>query len=186
MNNRPLAETDGAAAIMVTAAGFTDYLMTAFDQNQHTLVRAGGEVFTFSDYGYLNVRQGTMRVRGKVAGFRISAILLPPAAEVTVNEQKEQFRKTAGFVEWGHLGQASGLSSSNTDLQPVPLEQAASVHCRFQPEEVHLAAGGEKEVELHLRSVGEGGTGGQFRLVADKGLMVDPPQLAVESPEEGR
>lgn len=28
---------------------FTDYLLTAFDQSQHTLACASGEVFTFCD-----------------------------------------------------------------------------------------------------------------------------------------
>jgi hypothetical protein len=183
---RRLVETDGAVVIVVQTTDFTDYLMTAFDQDQHTLACSEGEVFTFADYGYLRVEKGAMRVRGKVAGFRISASSLSPDAEVTVNENKVQRKKTEGFVEWGQLGQASRWSSSNTALPPVPLEHAASVHCRFQPEEVHLAAGAEKEVELHLRAVGQGRSAGQFCLVADKGLRVEPPQLAVEPLEEGQ
>jgi hypothetical protein len=49
-----------------------------------------------------------------------------------------------------------------------------------------LAAGGEKEVELHLRSVGQGANGGRFRLLASNGLQVEPPQLTVEPLDEGQ
>jgi hypothetical protein len=73
------------------------------------------------------------------------------------------------------------MAADETEDSP---ERSASVHCRFQPEEAHLTAGGEREGEMHLRCGGVGQTGGQFRLVAPKGLQVEPALIAVEPMEE--
>jgi hypothetical protein len=182
---RRLAETGSAAAMLVRAGSFTDYVMTAFDQNQHTLACAGGEVFTFSDYGYLRIDKQAGKVRGKVGGFRVPATLLPPGGEVTVNGKKERLAKAGGFVEWGTISKDLP-PAPHADDADSPLEHAASVHCRFQPEEVHLPPGGEKEVELHLRAVGAGRTAGQFRVVAPKHLVVEPALIALEAMEGGQ
>jgi hypothetical protein len=190
---RRLAETGSAAMVMVQAADFTDYLMTAFDESEHTLASAGGEVFTFSDYGYLRIEKGAWRVRGKVSGFRLRPASPPLDSEAVVNGKKQRLTKAEGLVGWNKLPEqsppsATGLASAATPADGTgdSPERLASVHCRFQPEEVHLAAGGEKEVEMLLRSVGEGPAGGQFRLVAPKGLQVDPAQIAVGPMEEGQ
>ena len=179
----------------VQAADFTDYLMTTFDESEHTLA-SSGDVFTFSNYGYLRIEKGALRLQGKVRGFRLRPTSLPPISEVVVNGKKERLTKAEGVVAWAHVGQVSNLSPSGQGgtpaLQPQgddtddPLEHAAALHCRFQPEEVHLAAGAEKEVELHLRSVGDGQTGGQFRLAAPQGLQVVPAQIAVDPMDEGQ
>lgn len=181
---RRLAETGSAALMIVQAADFTDYLMAAFDESEHTLASATGEVFTFCDYGYLRIEKGACRVQGKVGGFRVRSASLPSDSEAVVNGKKERLTKAEGFAEWGKLPEDSPPAAQRGE-EESPLERAAAVHCRFQPEEVHLAAGGEKEVQLHLRSVGEGRTGGEFRLVAPAGLQVEPAQVAVEPMEEG-
>jgi len=196
---RRLAESGGAAAIAVRAADFTDYLMTTSDESQHTLVSPSGEVFTFSDFGYLRIDKQAARVRGKVGGFRVPATWLPPGGELTVNGKKERLAKAAGCVEWGKIpkdlppapqaltpGYPMGASPGGRREPDSPLEHAAAVHCRFQPEEVHLAAGGEKAVELHLRAVGAGRTAGQFRVAAPKHLVVEPALIAVDAMEEGQ
>jgi hypothetical protein len=180
---RSLAATSTAALVMVQAADFTDYLMTAFDEGQHTLASAGGAVFTFSDYGYLRIEKGAWRVQGKVGGFRLRPASPPPDSTVVVNGKKERLTVAKGLVEWGKLPQDLPPAAGDGEAGSPP-EHAAAVHCRFQPEEVHLAAGGEKEVQLVLRAVGEGRTGGQLRLLAPKGLQVDPAQIAVEPMEE--
>ena len=196
---RRLAESGGAAVIAVHTGLFTDYLMTASDEGQHTLVSADGEVFTFSDYGFLRVEKIAWTLRGKVAGFRVAPTAWPPSFEVAINGKNQRLTKVKGLVEWGNLpkdlppaatgGTSLGAATQRVpgvDDAEVPSELAAAVHCRFQPEEVHLAVGGEKEVELHLRWVGQGRSGGQFRLVAAKGLQVEPAQIAVETMEEGQ
>jgi hypothetical protein len=182
---RRLAETAGTTLMMVRAADFTDYLMIACDDSEHTLASAGGEIFRFSDYGYLRIEKGVWRVQGKVAGFRVRPTSLPLDSDVLVNGKKERLTKADDLVEWGRLPNDSppGELSGEAD---APLERPAAVHCRFQPEEVHLAAGRAKTVELHLRAVGEGRTGGHFRLVASKGLQVEPARIAVEPMEEGQ
>ncbi len=162
-------KADGAALIMVRTAEFTDYLMAAFDEGRHTLASAAGEAFTFSDYGYLRIEKGTWRVQGKVDGFRVRAASLPPDSSVAVNGKKERLAVAEGLAAWGKLSQEFPPDAQRGEADSPP-QCAAAVHCRFQPEEVHLAAGGEKEVELVLRAVGAGRTGGQFRLVVPEGL----------------
>ncbi len=171
-----------AAAIVVRAADFTDYLMTAFDDDPHTLASCDGEVFTFSDYGYVRVDMSGMHVSGKIRAFQLPATLLPPSGQATIDGKKARLVAVGGFLQWGTVGMH--------DRPPEPprnsSEQAASVHCRFEPEEAHLAAGGQQEIQLHLRCVGQGRTGGEFRLVAPEGLQVEPDRLAVEPMEEGQ
>ncbi len=69
---RRLAETASAVLVMVQTADFTDYVMTAFDESEHTLASADGQVFTFSGYGYLRAAGSTWRMQGKIGGFRVS------------------------------------------------------------------------------------------------------------------
>jgi len=180
---RRLAETATAALVKIEAADFTDYVMASFDESEHTLASAAGEVFAFSDYAYLRIAKGGWRVQGKVGGFRLRPASLPPDPAAMINGKKERLTKGEGLVEWGKLPK-DALAAPGEEADS-PLERAVAVHCWFQPEEVHLAAGGEKEVQLHLRSVGEGRTGGGFRLAASGGLEVEPAQIAVEPMEEG-
>ena len=182
---RRVAETAAAVAMMVRTPEYTDYLMTAFDEGQHTLASAGGEAFTFADYGYLRIEKGGMRLRGKLSGFRVPAPAPPPKDELLANGKTERLRVAKGFAEWGKPAQAS-TPAPGSEEPDSPLERSAAVHCRFVPEEAHLAAGGEKEVQMQLRCVGQGRTGGQFRLTAPKGFQVEPAQIAVEPLDEGQ
>ena len=159
--------------------------MTAFDEEEHTLASPKGEVFTFTDYGYLRVEKGVMRVRGKISGFRVPSASLPPASEVMVSGKKEPLQQTEGFLQWGKLPKEPPPAQAANEVQD-PLEHAAAVHCRFVPEEVHMPAGARREVEMHLRCVGQGKPGGQYRLVTHKGLTVEPAQIAVEPLAEGQ
>jgi hypothetical protein len=182
---RRVAETAAATAMMVQAPEFTDYLMTAFEEGRHTLSAATGEVFAFSDYGYLRMEKGAVQARGKISGFRVPAPSRPLDGEALVNGKKERLRKTGGFLEWGELPKESPPAPTGEAAENPP-EHSAWVHTWFLPEEVHLAAGGEKEVEMHLRSVGEGRPSGQLRLAAPQGLTVEPTHVAVEPLEAGQ
>jgi len=182
---RKLAEDNTATAMAVRAPEITDYLMVAFDDETHTLVSPTGEVFTFTGYGYLRIEKGAVRVRGKVSGFRVPSALSPSASEVTINGEKAPLGKTGDLLYWGTLP----AKPPPADAEPIaedPLEHAAAIHARFVPEEVHLAAGATKEVEMHLRTVGKGTTGGQYRLVAANGLIVEPALILIEPLGEGQ
>lgn len=65
-------------------------------------------------------------------------------------------------------------------------ERTASVHTWFSPEEVHLSAGGQREVQLHLRCVGAGQAKGQFRVTAPAGLRVEPAVATIPQMDEGQ
>ncbi len=183
---RRLKETATAVAIMVQAPEFTDYLMVAFDDNEHTLTPATGEIFTFAEYGYLRVQESGIRAAGKLAGFRVGAPPLAAGAQATVNGKQERLDQAGRFLQWGKIAASQQTPTLPADETEDSLERAASVHCCFQPEEAHLAAGDEREVEMHLRCVGAGQTGGQFRLVAPKGLQAEPALIAVEPMAEGQ
>ena len=73
------------------AADFTDYLMTAFDDDPHTLASCDGEVFTFSDYGYVRVDMSGMHVSGKIRAFQLPATLLPPSGQATIDGKKARW-----------------------------------------------------------------------------------------------
>jgi hypothetical protein len=176
----------GAAAIVVRAADFTDYLMTAFDDSPHTLVSFDGEAFTFSDYGYVRIEKSAVHVSGKISGFQLPATP-PPNGEATINGKKQRLTTVGDSVQWGVIAAQDLPPATRVDLDVLGMwEREASIHCRFEPEEAHLAAGGEKEIQLHLRCVGQGRTGGGFHLDAPEGLHVEPARLAVEPMEEGQ
>src|SRR5262249_53266239 len=52
----------------------------------------------------------------------------------------------------------------------------------FLPEEVHLKAGGEREVAVTLRAVGRGEAGGALRFVAPEGISVEPRTVDMVPP----
>jgi hypothetical protein len=64
-------------------------------------------------------------------------------------------------------------------------DRAAAMHVRFSPEEVHLSAGHEKEVNLTLRAVGEGRIQGRIRVEAPQGIVVQPTDIEVEPMGQG-
>ena len=181
---RRVADDKGAAVMMVQTAEFTDYLMTAFDDRIHTLTSGEGEVFTFSDYGYMrHEKAGVLRARGKIFGFR--TFYHSSYGGTTINGKPEVTRPVGVFVEWGQILKA-GTPVRRAEEAENPLERQAAVHCRCQPEEIHLAAGGEKEVTVYLRCVGDGQALGEFRLLAPKGLQVEPDHITVEPIAEGQ
>ena len=105
---------------------------------------------------------------------------------IPINGKNERLDKAEGFLKWGKFSTSEQTPTIPADETQDSPEGSASVHGRFQPEEAHLRAGGEREVEMYLRCVGAGQTGGQFRMVAPKGLQVEPALIEVEPMEEGQ
>ena len=69
-----------------------------------------------------------------------------------------------------------------------PAEETASLHYRFQPEELHLPAkdkGSEGTAEVHFRCVGGERAAGAFRVAAPEGLRVEPQHVDVAALAEG-
>jgi hypothetical protein len=182
---RRLAETPAAAAVLVQSPDFTDYLLVAFDDQQQTLTCATGEAFTFAGYGYVRIEKSGIRASGKLGGFRVRLPASATATEATINGKKEPLGKTEGFSQWGKLAKQPSPTTTGDATDDSP-ERAASVHYRFQPEEAHLVAGGQKKIEMHLRCVGVGQTAGRLRLVAPPDLKVEPGAIEVAPITEGQ
>jgi hypothetical protein len=181
---RRLQETDAAVALGVEGPSFSDRVLVAFDANrEHTLRSAGGEAFTFRGHGYLRLAAGHLTVRGNVRAFRVHAPRSDQAT-LTVNGKARTVGREGAFLVFGDLkntqdGQAGPASADDA------VERRAAVHYAFSPEEVHLRAGGAKETTLHLRCVGQGKAQGRLRLVAPRGIRVEPAVVEVADLSEG-
>ena len=159
--------------------------MVAFDDQEQTLTCATGEAFTFAGYGYVRIERSGIRASGKLTGFRVRLPASATGAEATINGKQERIEKAEGFLQWGQVPKQSAPTTTG-DVTDDSAERAASVHCRFQPEEAHLSTGGQKEMEMHLRCVGVGQTTGCLRLVAPPGLKVEPGTIEVAPMTEGQ
>ncbi len=182
-----LAETEKTIAIRLKSESFTDYLLAAFDEGEHTLVSADGEVFIFSDYGYLRFSKGGLLARGKLKSFRVKDQLLDAKSTAKVNDKNVTLKHENEFIIWGNIPE----DVAHTSLRVVnddPLEQAAWLHYWFLPEEVHLSTSGdnnEKEIEVHLRCVGNGEVKGRLQLITPEELSVEPQDIYIQSLSEG-
>ena len=171
---------DGSAmAIVVRTSEFTDYLCAAFDDAEHTLLAADGQTIVFKDSAYIRLAGGKATICGKVAGFRVQRI-----EAATINGQPTTLASAGILVQRGQILNAGGTPAPQ--VAPAPQERAASLHTSFSPEEVHLSAGNQREVKLHLRCVGDGQAKGQFRISAPAGLRVEPEVVPVPAMEEGQ
>ena len=181
-----LVETPEAVALWVTGPDYTDYLMTAFDDQAHTLTAPSREAFTFTEYGYLRVAQGQVVARGKLTALRLNAQTVGGATMATVNGRAQPLRRQGAFVELGSLPSAAPVA-----LIPVVKEEAertAALHYWWLPEEVHLSAekaGDAREVEVRLRAVGPGEVTGALQLSAPEGVAVTPSRIEVAPLREG-
>jgi hypothetical protein len=178
---RRIEETVEAVGLAVDGAGFSDRVLIAFDSDKERHLRsADGESFLFRGHGYVRVSTTGVMVRGAISAVRVR---LPKGskAEITVNGKPHQARREGDFLVFGRTpARAEGLS----EREP-PEETQAAVHYQFLPEEAHLKAGDRRQTTLHLRCVGRGTTRGRLRLVAPKGLTVQPAEINIAGMAEG-
>jgi hypothetical protein len=169
-----IAETDKAIIVKVDGKGFTDYIMTAFDDKEHKFATDEGEFFAFSDYGYLRLSEDHVVARGKINGLRVQGKL---------SSEDAQFTHQDGFIAFGD----TSISEAVTPAKPKEAAIASPyLHYWFSPEEAHLsAAAGSKEIEVHLRCVGDGEVKGKLRLLTPDELSVDINELQVQPLSEG-
>jgi len=182
------AETDKAVALVVRGPKFTDYLMLAFDREEHTLTSPEGEALTFRDHGYLRLAGGVATGSGGVRAFRLSAARLDPKAEAKIAGEAVPLRREGGFTMFGAFAKGPA-ERPEAQAGTGPGEQAASLHYWFEPEELHLSATGERaerEVEVHCRCVGDGEVRGALRVVAPKGLAAEPQRLDIPPLRAGK
>jgi hypothetical protein len=181
---RRLQETAAAVALGVEGPRFSDRVLVAFAADrEHTLHSADGEAFTFRGHGHLRLAAGRVTVRGNVRAFRMH-IPRPDRVTLTVNGQAQAVRRDGEFVAFGDLPRGKAAAAGPASAED-PVERAAAVHYFFLPEEVHVRAGGEGQTAMHLRCVGRGKARGRLRLVAPKGLTVEPSSVALTGLGEG-
>jgi len=180
-----LAEIEKAIAIRLKAESFTDYVLVAFDDEEHTLVSDDDEVFTFSDYGYLRFSEGQVVAQGKLKGFRLK--LLDAKSTGKVNEKNVMLQHENAFIIWGNIPE-DVANSPTGGVNDDPIEQAAWLHYSFLPEEICLSTTGdnnEKEIEMHPRCVGNGEVKGRLKLITPEELNVEPQEIYIQSLSEG-
>jgi hypothetical protein len=116
-------------------------------------------------------------------GFQLKAAG-PGRLKVVVNGQEQEARAEGEFVVFG---QAPASAQPGLPAAPavVPAEQQATAHGYFLPEEVHLKAEGQRDTTLQIRCVGAGKLKGKLRLVAPKGITVEPETVEVTGLAEG-
>ena len=163
---RKVQETADAVGVAVDSGEFSDRVLVSFSgDKEQTVGNADGESFTFRNYGYLRVTGSGVAVRGSVSAYRVR---LPDGAF-----------KASGVL----TRNLAAVSAPNTSGGSI--ERAASVHYYFLPEEAHLEAGAEKEIEMFIRCVGDGESRGQLRFVAPKEIRVEPSTVDVAGMRDG-
>jgi hypothetical protein len=177
---RRLQETEAAVGLAVESDTYSDRLLVAFDTDkEHTLQSADGETFTFRDYAYVRITRRKVTACGRIQGFRARA----PRAAVMINGKEQPLRRDGDFVTLGSASPPSG--EAQPEVEEEPSESQAAVHYAFLPEEVHLRAGGEREVVMHLHCVGRGKTKGQLRFLGPRELTIAPASVDVSEMSEG-
>ena len=185
---RRFAETDRAVALVVRTMKFTDYLMVAFDKEEHLLAANGGEALVFSGYGYLRLAGGVATVSGGLKAFRLKAEHVDPKAEARVGGKPAPLRREGEFMVFG-TPEAAATEKPKALATHDPAEEAATLHYWFEPAELHLSAAGERSertVEVHYRCVGDGEVRGALRVAAPKGLAAEPPRLDIPPLRAGK
>jgi hypothetical protein len=178
---RRIGETDAGIGVAVDSAAFSDRVLIAYRADKEQTRRgAGGEAFTFRDHGYLRVTTGGVVVRGTVTAFRVRA----KSDRLAVNGKKQAGRRKGEFLVFGSLPDDKGKARVKAE-EADPREHRATLHYSFEPEEVHLRAGGEKEAALYVRCVGPGEARGSLRLASPKGIRVVPEKVDLGRLREG-
>jgi hypothetical protein len=175
-----IQETDKAVGVRAEGADFSDRVLVALEADRDQTLSGEGEGFVFRDYGYLRLAGDRLTVRGQVKAFRLRT---PKADTVvaTLNGKPLELKQQDGFLVFGEPPAPTPLQVPAAEAA----EQRATVHYSFLPEEVHLRAGGEREVALHLRCVGRGTAQGKLRLTAPAGIAVEPAAVDVGRLGEG-
>jgi hypothetical protein len=166
----------------VEGEGFSDRLLVAFGASStSTLLRSSqGEEFRFAGYGLVRAAGKEVVARGKFEGFRIH-VGDRQDLSLTVNGKKETASVRGRFLIYGNVPREAAAEGASAPSQ-VAAETRAAIHAYFLPEEVHLKAGGEREVAVTLRAVARGEAGGALRLLAPEGISVEPGTLELVPP----
>ena len=182
-----LAEDPHAIAVQIAAPQYSDWLLASFDEAEHTLISTDSQSLVFTDFGYLRLSGRQLVVCGKVKGFRIQTAAAA-GLKAVVNGKPADLHAANGFVEWGEIPNHPTAKPSDRQ-EPAGAagsdELAASLHAWFQAEEAHLARGGKREVQLHVRSVGAGRLSGHLHVESPPGISTEPAQIEIKPLDEG-
>jgi len=182
---RSIAQNSDAVGMAIEAGAFSDRVLVAFAPDKPcTLAGPDGETFVFTDYAYLRLAGKRVSVRGKLSAFKVRS----GEAAVSINGEPKAAQRAGEFIVWGSIPgsiQESHVLRAGA-VAPVPAEHQAWLHYYSLPEEVHLRAGQEKEIELRVRCVGQGQAHGQLRFSQPKGLSIEPAVLDVPAMADGQ
>jgi hypothetical protein len=181
-----IQETDEAAGVVLEGEGFSDRVLVAFGADADQVLHDDGEAFVFRDYGYVRRAGDRLTVRGQVKAFRVRA---PKGDTIvaTLNGKPMGLRQQGEFLIFGAppAPRPPAVPAARPGHPEDVVEQRATVHYSFLPEEVHLRAGSERDVALHLRCVGRGTAQGKLRLVAPRGIAIEPVSVDLGRMSDG-
>lgn len=184
---RRLAEDEQAMAVAVEAPQFTDYVLAAFDDAEHRLAAADGQVFVFAGHAYIRAAEGRVSASGELKGFRLKTGKVGRSPRMQISGADAVLRSADDFVEWGQLPEQPDLAPAKPEKRSPEIahEHTAAVHVQFLPDELHLSAGGQREFSVKLRVIGHGEAKGRIRVDAPQGLEIQPAEITVGSLGEG-
>jgi hypothetical protein len=104
---------------------------------------------------------------------------------MTINGKAKAVKQDGEFVIFGDPPARDQAPPAKRPTGEDPVEQRATVHYFFLPEEVHLRAGSAKETEMRLRCVGRGEAQGELHFVAPNGISVEPASVQLGHMKEG-
>ena len=178
---RPIAETADATGIAIDADAFSDRVLVAFTPDkQCTVTAADGETFAFTGYCYVRAAGKEVSVRGQVTALKLRA---SDGVKVTVNGKPQSVKQAGEFVVFGKLPEPA--APAKPAVPDALAERQAALQYYFMPEEAHLSAGKDREVELRLRCVGQGQAKGRLKFVTPKGIAVEPATVDVPAMADG-
>jgi hypothetical protein len=155
---RRVAETEKAVALAVRTPKFTDYLMVAFDKEEHTIATGEGEELTFTGFGYLRAVQGKASAVQGVKAWRLKAEGIEPKPDAH--------------------GPAERAAALHYWFQPEELHLSAAGDRAEREVEIHYRCVGEGEVKGKLQIVAPKGLATEPRQLDIAALTEGKEQVA--------
>lgn len=171
-------QTADGIGLSVLTEEYIDDVLVAFTPDKELTFGSVGYSFTFRGQAFARAKGDQLTIRGQVSAFRMNAGKL---TKVTLNGKPLPIERDGRWLVHGK----PVAPVIETAFGPNPAEHRATVHPLFDPNEVHLRAGGERQIDLRLRCVGRGEANGKLRLSAPKGISVEPATIDLAVMKEG-
>jgi hypothetical protein len=138
---RRVEQQPAAQGVCVTGPDFTDYACVSFSKGEAVALTDAADPyqsFSFSDYGYLRVKQGKVTARGPWRSFRVAAPDAAASGSLVLNGREVRYRKLGDYVVYND--EAGPPSTS-------PPQRAAAAAPVSAPEEIRVPPSTDVTIE---------------------------------------